>query len=286
MARSTQTLLAVALAASALPAPSFAQGYCTSCHDYATYDGWMTSPTSCTQAKTCFSARPPLAYADLLQPGVLTEQRSGRLYVAAVVVASPASSVGLRVGDEIVSVNDVLPGTSCTEMTWDSPTSPGTTRMIVNRNGRELAFSVSLKPTAVLVAEAWKASLAGGQAVPAAVRPHDIKALMGLGPYLAGITIGRHDNDLQIVDVLPGSPAAAMDILSGDHLIAVDGVRVNEDSVSVAKLNASAQRTTFALTLLRGSRERTVHITTEGVSQLLWALADGSPTPHSLMASR
>jgi len=166
MAKSTYVALGIVAVAWLVSAPgAHAQPLCTSCNDFSAWNGWTSSPPcfgNCSDPhcpkKDCFSAVPPADLAAALHPGIVTEQRGGRLYVAGLLNTSPAGRSGIRPGDELVSLNGAQVGRSFVDGAWEGRETPGVARIAVRRSGRDVAMDIKLQPLGEIVRNALAAS--------------------------------------------------------------------------------------------------------------------------------
>lgn len=270
--------------------PAFAQGFCKSCHDFRTDNGYNASPslacqnincpnTSCP--KTCFSAGPAPRFSEQLHPGLITEQRAGRLYVVAVLPGSPARGAGIEIGDELLAINGIHAGNALEPSTWDLNGAKSQAQVTIMRKGREADFKIALEPVSVIVANAWRARTTetGAMILPAALSK-DSSAAAPIGPFAAGFRWEEHGDHLNctVSDVLETSAANTAGLRVGDRIVAIDGVDISRvEPGDLMKLSASNRPLTFKLRVARGASRRELEVATDGVSMLLRELAVPPP---------
>lgn len=250
---------------------------CLTCHDFGGSDNgwWPGSPTGgcylhCTCATNCASGIPP-RYLAMLQPGLTTEQRGGRLYVASVVAGGPAGTAGVRVGDEITLVNGTKPATSCAAITWESPARRGVTEIGINRDGQDAALNVRLQPVGMILANAGKSRMlpGGGTIVAASYTAEQNPGQWG-GPYTLGLRWNRRGGQLVIAAVLYASPAYLAGLSVGDAVTAIDGTPVAKAGTRLlSSLRSADRRINMTLRVVRRGVTSTVSLSTKGLSQIL-----------------
>jgi regulator of sigma E protease len=152
--------------------------------------------------------------------------RSAPAVIGSIEPDKPAAVAGLRVGDIVVSVDDVPVAT------WDD-----FQMAIVPKAGRELSLVAMRNGERISV-----------RVTPVAIDSYETGDL-GIGPVLRP----------QITQVNPGSPAEQAGLQRGDVLVAVNGARNLTQEEIVQRLRASAD-TPLTLTVERagGSRDFTV----------------------------
>lgn len=266
-----------------------ASAQCTTCHDFSTpNNGWITSPTggcslNCSCTKTCFAGKPQPQYESMMHPGLLTDQRNGRLYVTAVLPGSPASKAGIKAGDEIVSINNFEPGTSCGSTLWASEDAT-VAELTIRRSGQESVLAVGLEPVGVIMARAIGPD--GGHVMLVANQTGEGGEVGSYGPYTIGFHLKRQGGYLVIADVLSGSPASRAGMLVGDRITSINGTAANRVSAEEISILASADhRLTIRLRVLRQGVEKSQSLSGAGMSEILRQATSTAAPSESVVSS-
>jgi C-terminal processing protease CtpA/Prc len=228
----------------------------------------------------CECAGPALAalrpYLDVLHPGFLTEQKSGRLLVSSVLKASPAAMAGIHVGDELRKINGepVLLGT-CANQAWDSERS-GKSYLTIGRAGRELQFELTLVPIKALLVKNWNQEKIAGYYPASHFASKRISPIVDSYEFGLRWSIGR--DWLEVVDVLKGSVAERELIKPGDRIVWLNGKRA---VVAQSLLSQPVTNETIELIVLgKNKGSRTVLLTPEGLSKILRRALNPVSAPH------
>ena len=132
-----------------------AQTTCYSCHDFTTGTGWSPSPSASCGVGNCNSAdcsetncggADRIPWSENLHPGIVLEQKAGRLLVKAVAARSPAEEAGIIAGDEIVTLNGMEPGFGCSRRSWDFERTPGFAILSIRRHSTVQVRQIRLAP--------------------------------------------------------------------------------------------------------------------------------------------
>jgi predicted metalloprotease with PDZ domain len=208
-----------------LAAVAITSAQCVTCHDFDTQNGgWTASPNpaicgpdcSIYKDKACEPNCSPTVsvnFEDSLNPGLLVEQRKGRLLVKTVIPDSPAAEAGLRRGDEILSVNGIAPGRSCVFSTWSSRDLASISKVTVERDRRKLQVQLKLLPVYELARNLWLGT-------PSA-------ASKG-GRYSLGLALESGDGYFRVTGLLQGGPAAKSGLIVGDRIVSINSHQVSE----------------------------------------------------------
>lgn len=263
-------LLAFALSSS----NSWAQQVqCVTRHDHQTTGGgWFFSPNpaSCgpqcqnIQNKQCRMNCIPTAPADSsfgenLNPGMLVEQRAGKLLVRAVIPASPAARAGIQKGDEITSINGIAPGTSCKLTTWSSRESAGRSVVTIQRPGVTEKLELALLPIQELARRLWTGS-----------EPREV-----LGDLFSfGMTWNVGVNEIQITGLLQGGAAARSGLVLGDRIVSIDSQPANSALISLLPRD---RRQMIKLGVIRDGKTREISVEPASLIESLSAFANDAP---------
>lgn len=266
--------------------PQIASAQCYSCHDFSAASGYYPSPLPpyepCPQTNCGNGGPNEPPYSEMLHPGLITEQKGGRLLIAAIVDGSPASVADLKPGDEIVSINGFEPAVSCGAQTWESSKGSKLANITIKRDRLQMAFTLRLEPVGVITANAQRLQTVPGTAVvPASLRPKE-NIRQSYGPYITGLNWIRQGDHLLVTGVLPGSPAAAAGLLAGDQVTVLNGVKITKASRAlVSALSDADHRVEVSLVVLDGDggSRRELKLRSEGMSQLFSQLARNGERP-------
>jgi S1-C subfamily serine protease len=204
---------------------------------------------------------------DQMLPGFSTEQVSGKLLVSEILPASPAERAGMRVGDEVISLDGMtVPLCRNEAKIWQNASAQHS--VVIKRGRKSMAFEVSPIRLSTLLRRSvppqlQNASLgAGGARLPQ------------WSPFLSGLVISSTDNVARVLYVLPGSRAAENGINPGDIILAAAGRELTD----VHQLEGADYRADLTLRVASPSGERTVHLTMNSVTEILAVLAHPTTT--------
>jgi S1-C subfamily serine protease len=264
------------LASLLLLMPTLAQG-CVDC--FACVDkccGRCFCNCALDRCCSCCGAAPySHAYLDGLHPGIVTGFDKGRFVVAGIIAGSPAETAGARVGDEILLINGMRPGTAtCSVSAWSIEGSDKT-RLVLKRADHEVDVTIHLVSVRQLFRRAWFSTQGQGQVLAANMPTPEVGEQ--LGPFTLGIRWKQEREFLLVTDVLRGSPADTAGILLGDHISAVDSrafVR-QMDTLLSAAVHADGPLE-LNLRLQRGTSSKVVTLRAVGLSTIVRNLAQPS----------
>jgi S1-C subfamily serine protease len=200
---------------------------------------------------------------DQMLPGFSTEQLSGKLVVSEVLPASPAELAGMRVGDEVISLDGMhVPLCRYEAKIWQSASAEHS--VVIRRGRKTLALEVSPVRLSALLR----------RSIPLQVQNVSLSAdsarLPQWSPFLSGLVVSSTDNTAKVVYVLPGSRAAENGIKAGDVVLTAEGIALTD----VRQLEGADYRANLTLRVAGPSGERTVHLTMNSVNEILNALAE------------
>jgi predicted metalloprotease with PDZ domain len=249
---------------------------CVKCHDtIATSSGWLQSPIGC--GTSCQSDRPECSsdcsktedalgggLAEALSPGILIEQRAGKLMVAGVIASSPAERAGVQAGDEVAQVNGISPGTACTLTGWGSKEGPNTTRLTLLHNGVSRNLALALRPVHELVAQLWGADM-------------EDRGIPRSGEFSLGMSWISDEQEIRVTGLLRGGAASKSGLQLGDRVVTIDGLP-SRSSTAQARLQAADHRFSCVLGVLRQGSIVEVRLAS---ASLLEALRAASASKHT-----
>jgi S1-C subfamily serine protease len=257
---------------------------CVTCHDFSGgCNGYSGSQTDCGAKHDCLCgivARP--AFADALHPGLLTQQEGTALVVTDVFAGGPASASGILPGDRIVLLNGKVPTLqACSPNQWSSPNDPRSAVFRIVRGSARIRVTLRLVPVGQMLAKGWLSR--SGQVKLAALGLDAEKEYGGFDrSYLLGFKWQRSGDDLEVSDVLAGSPAQRLGLAIGDRIETVNGVAAAVDDAGLMSLLPSDAPVTVRLTMFKsdGSR-RNIELTSAGISSIFSKMvATGALTPY------
>lgn len=220
----------------------------------------------------CALMVPPHAGLNPLLPGFVTGYVDRQLVVTGVIPYSPASEVGIKTGDRLISVDGIrLPAPYGLNSVWQQGSQH---RLAVERSGKILHFSLTPIPEQVVLARVWSEFdplaeqsmrlLAYGKHQPA------LGSFPAHKAFLTGLRIVRGSGGFAVDEVLSGSAAEAAGIHKGDIVLHADG---NEE--------ASDSRRTVVLTVQRGHERLHFRLRMNSLSEVLTNLAERRQTSHA-----
>lgn len=266
------------------PSKSFSQicldcvGECVTCHDFNSgCDGYTASQTDCGAKDCSCGITQPLAFADALQPGLVTRQEDNALVVTAVLPGSPASAAHILPGDRIVLLNGKIPTLqSCTQNQWSSASDPNSAVLRIVRGSARRQVTLNLIPVGQILAKGWLSR--NGQIRMTALSLEGEKEYGGFDySYLLGFKWQRNGNQIAVSDILVGSPAQQRGMAIGDRIEAINGIPVDEHPHLLSSLLPSDRKATVKLTILKsdGSR-KSIELTSIGISAVFHSMATAS----------
>lgn len=210
----------------------------------------------CSGCTSCNCALGAMPFHDLgTTPGFLTESRDGRIVVQNVLFGSPAYSLGIMSGDELLSWNGVFVSKRALdppEFTWGE----SSVKLVLARNGHPFLLDVPLVPLSRLLDKRWLGSAVG--------RAHRYRPFMlGFETILAG-------GQQLIAAVLQGGSADRAGLQVGDALVEAwsidrEGNRTGEP-IDFSNID---HRAAFRLRVLRANREFRVDVMADGLSEIM-----------------
>ena len=261
------------LVACLLAFASAIRGYaqCVTCHDLSTSSvGWGTSPDPALCGPQCSNLKdkacqencnPALdataTFDNSLNPRLLVEQHGGKLLVKAVIPGSPAAKADIRRGDEISSVNGIVPGRSCKLTTWASRES-NISALTLRRNGVKTTVELILVPIYQLARALWTG-----------VSPNTSLA----SEYSLGFTWEAGSGYLQITGLLVGSAAAKSGLVVGDRIVFINSrPALNDDSLN--KIRPSESHYGVRLDVIRNGKAKTVTVQSTSLLDVLSTVSE------------
>ena len=251
---------------------------CLTCHDFiASSEGWFQSPdpglcgTDCQNIRdkacrsNCIVTAPVgVGFDAALNPGLLVEQRGGKLLVQGVVPGSSADEAGVLIGDEIAAINGSIPGRSCSLTTWSSRESATASVVTLRRDGATKNIALTLQPMREFAALLW--------------RPSQINVPLG-DEFSLGMTWDVGANDIRVAALLQGGAAARSGLLVGDRIVSIDA-RPAIGGSAIARLQARECRFAVKLGVLRDGSVNEIAVASASLLDALSAFS-GSAAPES-----
>ncbi len=173
-----------------------------------------------------------------LTAGLITGFVDRRVVVAGVIPYSPAREAGVRTGDRLVSVDGVrLPAPYGLNSIWQTA---GPHRLVVERSGRIVHFSLTPVPEQVILAKAWSEfdpiEEESMRLVGFTQRYHAPLSPPLRKPFLTGIRAVQTTEGLAVQQVLPGSSAEVSGIHKGDIILHSNTKEQSADSRMIVNL--------------------------------------------------
>jgi len=199
-----------------------------------------------------------------LSPGLLVEQRGGKLLVQGVVPGSSADEAGVLKGDEIAAINGLVPGRSCSLTTWSSRESATASVVTLRRDGATKNIALSLRPMREFAARLWI--------------PSPINVPLG-DEFSLGMTWDVGANDIRVAALLHGGAAARSGLLVGDRIVSIDS-RPAIGRAVLASLQARDRRFAVKLGVVRDGSVNEIAVESASFLDALSAFS-GSAAPKS-----
>jgi len=252
---------------------AIAQIECVKCHDgNGASEGWKESPDLTVCGLQCQNIKDKACQMDCvnadtvpagpgfdsaLNPGLLIEQRGGKLLVLSVIPESPAAQAGIRSGDEITSVNGTLPGRSCTLTTWRSRDSAAVSVITLRREGVARKVELALLPMRQFEARLWTGA-----------QPRDAVA----DQFSVGLTWEADANAIRVTGLLLGGAAARAGVALGDRIVSIDS-RGAADESALADLQPRDRRYAVKLGVIRKGRVNEISVESTSLIEALSAVS-------------
>lgn len=233
---------------------------CLTCTlDFQACAGYFNSRFCVPSARcnTC-SQVPPKTVLASDSTGILLEQHSGKLLVRKVIANSPAQLAGVRVGDELIALNDKPAGGYSCGVVWSN--NDKSAAMTVRRDNERLQLQMPTLPLSAIL-ESRGILLASMQKRQSFV----IEA-----PFTFGVHLEQYPDYLVVSQVLVNSPADQAGLRIGDKISSVNGRAVsNRDSNTLALLNDGDMPNNAVIEILDGLSLREVGLQSRGIASIL-----------------
>lgn len=169
-----------------------------------------------------------------LMPGFFVEQKDGKVLVTGVLPNSPAAIVGVRIGDELLQVDNLHVPFDDVAPDWQR----GRWHTIRMRRGSVL-FTERIK------SESVQSLVSALPALSNPIKPVSFpsnETSFRVAPFLSGMLVRANEDEFVVEAVLLHSPADRAGLRPGDRVI-----RINGETVS--SLEYSSERRTMTVTL-------------------------------------
>jgi len=249
---------------------------CKTCTlDFKVCEGYYGS-TLCNPPQrcngTCDITKVP--FLESKNPGILPEQRAGRLLVGKVIYNSPAQHAGVEVGDEILTINGRPPSLFACGAGWTADDRVST--IVFRRGGQEVKLQM---PAVSLVS-----MLRSPDIVSSSVEvrePFDLH-----GPFTFGLQWEERQGYLEISQILSGSPAYGAGLKIGDKIVSVlGGSSSGGSAIDVSQLADGDMPKQINIETADGAVHKWVVLQSRGVSEILASPAQPRSRPQIERAS-
>lgn len=244
---------------------------CSTCYsDLAKCTGYAGS-FPCDSSTKCVVAGPQKsAYLDSKTPGMLAEQRGGKLLVRSVIHGSPAQFAGVQVGDEILSINGKTPHAGCFAQ-WSK--GEQTAIVVLARGRKTVRVQVAVVPLrSLLVSRSPLLRASGG-----AKAPFEVDA-----PFTFGFRWREAPGYLEVSEVLAGSPAEAAGLQVGDEIVYAGSTSPSQSGITIdpSSLRDGDSPRQVTLEIAEGTARKQVTLWSRGISQVVRSPNRRAPLPR------
>lgn len=228
---------------------------------------------------------------ELLHPGLIIHQESGKMLVVVALEGSPAAQSGIMPGDEILRINSRPPvAHTFARQPWENSNSPGTTDLLIKHSDQYRVVTVPLIPLRNLIDELWVGASSGKNS-----KNHSFKLLSFESPasrrhfystYTFGIELISNRDHLVVTDLLKGAPGYGAGLKVGDRIIGIDNLPIiGVNPPTAFKILSPEGRVNLELTVLKGKQRIVVDMTAESLQNVLLnsgSLIEGQNRQYSL----
>lgn len=219
-----------------------------------------------------------IAYINEFHPEFVLASRAGHLYVSKILNGSGANRVDIRVGDEIIAINNENTSVGAPQRTWAADSSSRFADLEVRRGEENISVSVPLVQVKDLLKNEWESEPAITNA--SISLPHSVpKPTEATIPFSAGIEVREQEAEIVVSAVLHGSSAYRNGVRPGDQIVLINGLALAGKTMDAAEamLNGFAKES-VVLDIRQKNRKRTVTLSLDGVNEILDRIAPSSPS--------
>lgn len=245
---------------------------CKTCYlDYKVCEGYYSSTLCVTGTKCsggCEVTKVP--FLDSRNPGILPEQRAGKLLVGKVIYNSPAQSAGVEAGDEILTVNGRNPLMFACGTGWAD--EDGVTAIELRRGSEKVRLQMHSVPVGSM--------LGSPDIVPSsrdAREPFELES-----PFTFGFRWQERRGSLEISQILAGSPAYGAGLKVGDKIVSASagGVFSAAGAIDVSQMRDGDVPKQINIVTADGAVRRSVVLRSRGISEILASPARPKARPQ------
>jgi len=248
---------------------------CRRCNSDIPVQYGYISTICCTGKCACYPGAETIGQPTFraVNPGILPEQRAGKLVVRYVIEDSPAQRAGVMAGDEIISINGAASGSMACQAGWLDADS---NLLVLRRGNRNLRFQVAALPLPSLLAE-------HSLVLTSSRETH--KGFELDAPFTFGLRATEQPaRGLTISEVLMGSPADLADIRVGDAIVAINGISTRQGDRSWASLLQDGfEPERVIIEVSGGFVNRAIELRSRGIASIL-ASAPRKLGSHEVLA--
>jgi C-terminal processing protease CtpA/Prc len=169
------------------------------------------------RCNTCLRAKAP--FLESSSPGIVLEQRAGKLLVRSVIDNSPAQRAGVQIGDELTALNGRTAGGYSCNVVWSKDYQPAV--ITLRRGSERINLRVSTVPLTTLIGSVDLVYASDEISIPFVLE----------APFTFGFRWEEHPGYLQVAQILTGSPAEHAGLKVGDKIVSVNGANATDASV-------------------------------------------------------
>lgn len=177
--------------------------------------------------------------------------------VLAVLENSPARLAGILVNDEVVSLNGRILGAEACTSGWSD--AKGYATFLIRRGSQEMSMHVATAPLRSMVGSHITPSSWDARRSPT----FDAPFTFGLR-WTEGLT-----GDVEVTQVIAGSPADAAGIEVGEHIVSVNGIALAASEMMNLELGDSYEPRTVAVETSKGLVHRSNVLRSRGIAEIL-----------------
>lgn len=203
-------------------------------------------------------------------PGILPEQRAGKLLVRRVIYNSPAEYAGVQPGDEILSINGRLVGTGTCNAGWSA--SDHTSTIVLRRREHLIMLQIPSSPLFSMIRS--ENLVASSTLAPPSF---DFSA-----PFIFGFRWKEQIGYIEVLQVLAGSPAEGAGLKSGGRIISLNGeLLAAANAVDISELRDGGLPKLIEIETIDGAVRRRISLRSRGIAEIVATPEHRNPIPRA-----